>query len=409
MRFVQRAADVAAVAQARYGARLEREKLGLPASGERSPVARTQPSMESDRAWVDPGGRAEPTLASAGSAKHAESREEIGDPGAAPAPPEPTSPPEPCRDHLVPRGAWPAVKELARRFGKDQCPVYAAALSFFSILSIVPLLVVALAALAFLFPSPGQAMAQLQNLIAQILPGDYAGSAAHRIMSDANIERSVEQLIRTRGIAGLIGLLSLLWAAMQIFVNAAPAMNAAFEVEETRGWIRLRLVAFGLLLGAGALFLLSLLPSSSPDFVRNLHISWLDLPQHVPWPIEALFWLAALAINTTMFALIYRFLPNAPTRWRQAFAGGVVAGLLWELAKQGFSTYLAHFNSYNKVYGALGGLIVLLLWIYYTSMILLLGAEATSLTRDMTERAREAQRQAAERPSPTASRQRARA
>jgi membrane protein len=421
MRFVQGVADVAAVAQARYGDRLARERawLGAPTSGDArvpaereravGPASHPEPTSASSREAVPSNAPSQATPASGGSEEHAKSRQTIGDPDAPPAPPEPHSLPEPCRDHLVPQGVWPSIKELARRFGKDQSPVYAAALSFFSILSIVPLLVVALAALAFLFHSPAQAMAHLQKLIAQILPGDYAGSAAQRIINDANIQRSVEELIRTRGIAGLIGLLSLVWAAMQIFVNAVPAMNAAFEVQETRSWLRLRLVAFGLLLGAGALFLLSLLPSSGPDFISHLHIPWLHLPQPVPWPIDALFWLAALAINSMMFALIYRFLPNAPTSWRQAFVGGLVAGLLWELAKRGFSAYLANFNSYNKVYGALGGLIVLLLWIYYTSMITLLGAEAASLYRDITERAPEAERQAAGRVAPAASRQRARA
>jgi len=310
--------------------------------------------------------------ASEGSAGHEKGREEIGDAQARPAPRQPNSPPEPCRDHLLPSGPWPTAKELFRRFGKDQCPAFAAALTFFGILSIVPALVVALAALAFIFQDPVEAMHRLQGLIASILPGDIAGKAAQSMMQEANVQKSVEDLIKTRGIAGVIGLLSLIWATMQIFVNGAPAMDSAFEVVETRGWIKLRLVALGLLIGAGALFLLSLLPSTGPDFIRNLH--WFNLPQRVPWYIEALFWLVALGLNCAMFGLIYKFLPDAQSTWREAFVGGLVAGVLWELAKQGLSYYIAHFGNYNKVYGALGGTIVLVLWMYYTSMILLLGA-----------------------------------
>src|SRR5207247_839558 len=121
------------------------------------------------------------------------------------------------------------------------------------------------------------------------------------MIHEANVQKSVDDLIKTRGIAGVIGLLSLIWATLQIFVNGAPAMNAAFEVVERRGWLKLRLIAFGLLLGAGALFLISLLPSTGPDFIRNLH--WFTLPQPVPWYIEALFWLVALGLNCAMFAL----------------------------------------------------------------------------------------------------------
>jgi membrane protein len=310
---------------------------------------------------------------------------------------------------MVPHGAWPMLKELFRRFGKDQCPAYAAALSFFSILSIVPMLVVALAALAFLFQDPHQAMLRLQRLVGSILPGGMAFQKARDVLKQANVETSVTTLIQTRGIVGVVGLLSLIWASMQIFVNAAPAMNAAFEVEETRGWPKLRLLALGLLIGAGALFLLSLLPSSGPDFVRHLHIPWIGLPQRVPWYIDLLFALVALAINVTMFAVIYWFLPNAPNTWREAYVGGLVAGVLWEIAKRGFAYYLANFAHYDKVYGTLGGMIILVLWIYYTSMIMLLGAEATALSHDIREAAHApAEQPARARPVPTPTRRRAR-
>lgn len=359
MRLVQQLTDVAAVAGARYGERLDQESRH---GGEPSARAAAEPPGPVQSAA--PAGSPAAGALSDGSAGHRQSRESVGDPDARPAPPKPASLPEPCRHHVVPRGAWPILKELFRRFGQDQCPAFAAALAFFSILALFPILVVALAALAFLFHNPHEAMLRLQNLVGSILPGSAAQTTAREVLSQAAVEKSVTTLIQTRGIAGVIGLLSLLWASIQIFVNAAPAMNAAYEVEETRSWIKLRLVAFGLLLGAGVLFLLSLLPSSGPEFVRNLHIPWLGLPQHVPWYVDTLFWLVALAINVTMFALIYKVLPNAPTTWREVYVGGLVAGMLWEIAKRGFAYYLANFAHYDKVYGTLGGLIILILWIY---------------------------------------------
>lgn len=340
-----------------------------------------------------------------GGDNHAKSRGKIGDASAPPAPPGSSSLPEPCRHHVVPRGAWPAFKELLRRFGQDQCPAYAAALAFFSILSLVPIMLVAVAALAFVIHSPHEAMLRVQSLVSSMLPGATAQREAQRLLVDrANIEQSVTTLIRTRGIAGVVGILSLLWAAIQLFVNGAPAMNAAYEVEETRGWLKLRLMALALFVGAGILFLISLLPSSGPQFVRSLHVPWLGLPQIVPWWINAIFWLVALAINITMFALIYKILPNAPTTWREAFVGGALTGVLWELAKRGFAFYLGHFASYNKVYGALGGLIILILWIYYTAMILLLGAEAAALSQDFRQAAVSPGREAASAASPPSSR-----
>src|SRR5260370_18758181 len=121
-------------------------------------------------------------------------------------------------------------------------------------------------------------MLRLQSLAGSLLPGSGAQETARQVLGQANVEKSVTTLIRTRGIAGAMGLLSLIWASLQIFTNAAPALNAAFEVEENRAWIKLRLLALGLLLGAGALFLLSLLPTSGPHLIRNLHLPRLGPP-----------------------------------------------------------------------------------------------------------------------------------
>jgi membrane protein len=280
---------------------------------------------------------------------------------------------------------WAYLRELFRRFSEDQVPAFAASLSFFGLLSLVPILLVVLAALGFLVQDPHRAVLEVQHLVQGLLPGASAKRAAADLIAQVKLEDQLHTLMRTRGITGIIGVASLVWAALQIFVNGATAMNAAWSVEETRGWLKLRVMALGLLIGAGALFLLSLLPSSGPDFVRQLHIPWLGLPEHVPWYVDLGFTLVAVALNIGMFTLIYRFLPNAPMTWRDALAGGAFAGVLWELAKQGFSLYLAHFGSYDKMYGSLGGVIILVIWVYYTSVVLLLGAEVAKLYSDAKE------------------------
>jgi membrane protein len=302
----------------------------------------------------------------------------MGDPDAPPRP----QPAAPCRGHELPQGTWSTVKELFRRFDEDQCPAFAAALSFFGILAIIPTLVVALATVAFVLRSSDGARLRLQELVIGLLPGSVAQETVRQVLTQASMEQSVTTLIQTRGIAALVGLLTLVWVSLQIFVYAAAPMNAAFAVQEQRGWLKLRMVALGVLTGAGGLFLLSMLSLSGPAFLGRLHLSWPGWSPHVPWFIDRLCALVSLAINMTMFALIYKFLPNAPTTWRQAFAGGGVAGVLWELAKEGFAYYLAHFAHYDKVYGTLGGLVILLLWIDYTALILLLGAEAAALHGD---------------------------
>jgi membrane protein len=201
------------------------------------------------------------------------------------------------------------------------------------------------------------------------------------VLQQVGVEETVDNLIRTRGVAGIIGIVSLLWASLQIFVNSVPAMNTAFEVRETRGWLKLRLIAFGMMLVAGVLFVVSLSLSAGVQLAQEWGVP--GLAGGVPWFADVLLLLAALAVSSTMYAIVYRVLPNVDITWRQAFIGGFLAALLWEVAKRGFAFYLANWGSYDKVYGALGGMIVLVLWTYYSAMVSLLGAEAASLARDV--------------------------
>ncbi|MES2463427.1 MAG: YihY/virulence factor BrkB family protein [Armatimonadota bacterium] len=279
------------------------------------------------------------------------------------------------------------LKELFKRFSGDYCPAWAASLSFFSILSIPPVLLCGLAVLGFVIQDPAEATAQIQRILANVLPGggDSARAQAADIIAQLNVEQSVTTLQQQRGIAGIIGVLSLFWAALQIFVNASTPMNAAFRTKESRGFIKLRLTALGLLFGAGFLFLLALTPTIATQFVGNMKILGLGPFKETVLPLIAVvFTLIGIAINAAMFTVIYRFLPSpsAKVTWKAAAISGAIVALLWEAAKQAFAFYTSRYANYDKVYGTLGGIVGLVFWIYYTSMILLLGAEIANLYGD---------------------------
>jgi len=278
------------------------------------------------------------------------------------------------------------VMELFKRFGADHCPAWAASLSFFSILSIPPVLLCGLAVLGFLINDPEQAENYVESALANVLPGGgrAAQEQAQLIAQQFNIKESAQHLRDTSGVAFLIGIGSLVWAAMQIFINATTPMNAAFGTEETRNWFQLRGRALVLLLVTGLLFLLALLPSAGAQVINALRIPGLGrLPDPLPPLLAFAFSLIGVAINAVMFTVIYRFLPSPSAKidWNEARFAGIIVAILWEIAKQGFALYLRRFGQegYNKMYGSLGGLIGLVFWIYYTSMILLLGAEIAKL------------------------------
>ncbi len=273
------------------------------------------------------------------------------------------------------RPNWIALaKDFYARFTEDDCPTRAAALAFTGVFSLIPLGLVALAILGFLIPDPDQAMRYVENFLSQLLPGKQGSEAIRDLIKQANLAEAARGLMNGSFFAAFSGVLIQLWAGTGLFVAASAPMNAAWDVTETRSFLKLRLTALGIFFGAAALFLLSLLPSAGPAFVQRLHIPWLGLPQHIPFWIEWLFWGAALAVNFAMFILIYKFLPNAKVSWRSAVFGGAVVGVLWELFKRGFALYLSKFGNFNKLYGAFGGVALLVTWIWYSCILLLGGA-----------------------------------
>jgi membrane protein len=285
--------------------------------------------------------------------------------------------------HLTLKRYRTLVWELFRRFNEDQGGSGAATISFFALLAFVPLLVCAIAALGYLLHDADSAAQQVEQYIARLIPGENANETARQLIEDAEIHQRAGEIIANRGWAWIVGLLTLIWTASRIFANAIFPLNAAFNAKETRNFFQRQAYALAMLLGAGTLFFVSLAASALPALVSNVRLF-----QHIPDVLILVIGLIALplsiTLNALMFALIYRYLvsPEAKVHWRDAIVGGSFVAVLWEIAKQGFAFYLSRFgggDSYNRVYGSLGGLIILLLWVYYTSFLLLLGAEVAQM------------------------------
>ncbi len=286
------------------------------------------------------------------------------------------------------KGIFGYAKELFKRFSGDQCAAWAASLSFFSILSLPAVLLCGLSVLGFIM-TPAQAVEQTQKVVERVLPGQEAQKSVQKIMDDMHVKENVEKTAaeakKKSWTTGLIGFALLLWSAIQIFVNASMPMNTAFRAEESRGFIKLRLVALALLIGCGLLFVVSLVLTGGVSLIESQQLPFFGgIPHFV---LNLISWVVGISVNTALFTLIYRYVPSpsANVTWKNAAIGGIVAAVLWEGAKQGFALYLHNMGGaqgYGKVYGSLGGLVLLVLWIYYTSMILLLGAEIAKLYSD---------------------------
>ncbi len=281
--------------------------------------------------------------------------------------------------------------DVFARFGKNNGGLLAAGLAFFMVLAFVPLLLVGLYFLGQVYADrPDEALRQIQtNILPQIVPGGGASNEVTHLMERAGIASADGQhagpallkLLRGHGVAGILALLTTVWAAIQVFINGSAAMNAAWEVQEKRNWVVLRLYALALLVGVGILLVGSLVATGV-----STHISAQPWAHALPFEgmVSSLgLELVAVAVSAGMYTVIYKFLPAAQVTWKAALAGGIFASVTWEIAKKGLAVFLLRPN--HSLYGELGNLIVFILWVLYSMTILLLGAEVSAIYADKVE------------------------
>ncbi len=251
-----------------------------------------------------------------------------------------------------------------RRSQQDNIALLAAGVAFFGFLALFPALI-ALVTLVGLVADPGQITQQVQSFTAG-LP-----QTSRELISD-QLTTITGSSSRALTVGLVISLLVALWSASSGTSNLMTAVNIAYEEEETRGFVRLRAVALLLTLGTVIFLILTLaLIAVVPVALHAVPLGPLGtlLAQVVRWTL-------LIALIVIGLAVLYRVAPDRnPPKFRWVGVGSVLAALLWLLGSVGFSLYVNFFGNYNKTYGALAGVIVLLLWLFVTCYIVLLGAE----------------------------------
>jgi membrane protein len=265
----------------------------------------------------------------------------------------------------IPVHGWQQILGRAvRQSQQDNISLLAAGVAFFGFLALFPALI-AMVTLVGLMADPGQITQQVQSFTAE-LP-----QAAQQLISDqlAAITRSSGGAL-TLGL--VISLLVALWSASSGTSNLMTAVNIAYAEKETRGFLKFRAVALLLTLGTVVFLVLTLaLIAVLPVVLHAVPLGPVGtlLAQVVRWTL-------LLALIVIGLAVLYRVAPDRnPPKWRWVSVGSVTGALLWLLGTVGFSLYVNFFGNYNRTYGALAGVIVLLLWLFLTCYIVLLGAE----------------------------------
>jgi membrane protein len=273
---------------------------------------------------------------------------------------------------------WPLyfLWRLMMRWGEDQCALKAAAMAFFGFLSVFPIILAAVTVLATMLAGNTGALAAFQSFVAQFFPGQ-TGEDVSAAMQNAVTKIAGGTSVTT---LGLIAFVSLLWSGRAFFATLAEVLSAVWPRSRPRSFWRRQLVLWSTFVGAGALWLLSTLATFAlavavhvlqflPETLRHL-LPWVDIVSRL------LTWL----LTVVMFWLIYRYLPNVEgsRRRRIIWGAAVLAALGWELAKWGFTKFLGNLDRYQATYGSVAGVVLTLMWIYVSSMIVLLAAEAAA-------------------------------
>ncbi len=273
----------------------------------------------------------------------------------------------PDRPTKLERGAWPGVlKRTIREFQEDNLTDWAAALTYYGILSIFPSLLAIVSVLGLIGSSETQPI--LQNL-SSIAPG-----SVHQILNSAIT--NLEQNQGASGVIFIIGIAGALWSASGYVAAFMRASNAIYDIGEgrpfwkttsTRVIVTIVLLTMLILVGIGV----TLTGGLATQLGKLLGIGSTAV---TVWDIAK--WPVILIVVMTMFAILYWASPNVKhPKFHWVSPGGVLGVILWLAASALFALYVANFSSYNKTYGALGGVIIFLVWLWISNIAILLGAE----------------------------------
>ncbi len=252
------------------------------------------------------------------------------------------------------------VINTVKDFSKDQGTQWAAAISYYSLLSIFPLLLATISIMAYV-ASPEWAVKQITSELGKFMPIDLS-----------QIDSIVTNLIHSRGTASIISLISLLWSGTGVFASIHTALNIAYNVDTQFGLVKGTLFKFIMLLGIALLFVVAYIAQYVVNFIGNELGLILPNTQII---VSLLLGTVFSLLLFLAFFILYRYVPVRKVEWQAAAGGAFFSTVLFIAARSLFVVYLKNFAHYSLVYGSIATIIILIFWIWIMATILILGGE----------------------------------
>ncbi|MDZ8053373.1 MAG: YihY/virulence factor BrkB family protein [Aulosira sp. ZfuVER01] len=266
---------------------------------------------------------------------------------------------------------WKLFQETFKEWSEDKASRLAAALAYYTIFSIAPLLIIVIAIVGAVFgeeAARGEIVRQIQGLV-----GRQGAEFIETAIQNANQPE-------TGTIASIISIFVLLLGATGLFNELQDALNTIWEVKTKPGagvnnMVRQRALSFAMVLGIGFLLLVSLVISAG---LTALVTFFSNLVPGFDWIWQIVNFLLSFAITTVLFGLIFKVLPDVKITWSDVLIGASITSLLFSIGRFLLGQYLGN-GSFGSTYGAAGSVVVILAWIYYAAQILFFGAEFTQV------------------------------
>ena len=270
------------------------------------------------------------------------------------------------------------LKELYNKFFETDVMSASAQVAFYFSFAFFPLLLFLITLFGMVLESTEELRGELYQYLAQIMPG-----SAYQL-----VQTTMDEIIQNSSGGKLtIGALVTLWSASAGIDSLRIALNRVYEVKETRAWWKTKLQSlvltflFILLLGIG------LAAVTAGWTLAKAALTGIGLEVSSPWIVTAIQWGAIVIVMIFSTAVVYSWLPNFKEfHWVWISPGAITAILVWIVFGSLFRLYLQYFNSYNKAYGSLGAVIILMLWMYITGLALLLGGTINSVLTELSEK-----------------------
>ena len=288
------------------------------------------------------------------------------------------------RPMAIPTKGWKDIAwRLKSEISSDNVGLIAAGIAFYGLLAIFPA-ITALMALAGLLYQPEELVAALEG-VGKVVPPDVS----EILLTQAQSVAGGQDAGLTFGL--ILGIALALWSASAGVGSLIQGLNVAYDEQETRGFIRLKLMTLAMTIS----MILGVLIAAMLIIVVPIVLAFVTIAPGMETLVQILAYVPMALIFVSGVVILYRWGPDrSPAKLRWLTPGAIAASLLWVVASIGFSIYVQNFGSYNETFGSIAGVIVLLMWMWLSAYVVLLGAELNSeieaqTARDTTTGARE--------------------